>query len=59
MGSSKLKHIDIEFLVIKERVQSLQVSVKHISINSNIADSITKSLLPKVFHEVLLDMVIC
>ncbi|RVW13303.1 Retrovirus-related Pol polyprotein from transposon TNT 1-94 [Vitis vinifera] len=36
-SSSKSKHIDIKFLVVKERVQSLQVSIEHISTNSMIA----------------------
>ncbi|RVW74575.1 Copia protein [Vitis vinifera] len=39
---SKSKHIDIKFLVVKERVQSLQVSIEHISTNSMIADPLTK-----------------
>ena len=50
-SSSKSKHIDIKFLVVKKRVQSLQVSIEHISTNSMIADLLTKGLLPKVFHE--------
>ena len=50
-SSSKSKHIDIKFLVVKERVQSLQVSIEHISTNSKIADLLTKGLPPKVFHE--------
>ncbi|RVW84956.1 Retrovirus-related Pol polyprotein from transposon TNT 1-94 [Vitis vinifera] len=37
-SSSKSKHIDIKFLVVKERVQSLQVSIEYISTNSMIAD---------------------
>ncbi|KAL6334374.1 hypothetical protein AAG906_014775 [Vitis piasezkii] len=41
-SSSKSKHIDIKFLVVKERVQSLQVSIEHISTNSMIADPLTK-----------------
>ena len=45
---SKSKHIDIKFLVMKERVQSLQVSIEHISTNSMIAD---QGLPPKVYHE--------
>ena len=48
---SKSKHIDIKFLVVKERVQSGQVSIEHISTNSMIANPLTKGLLPKVFHE--------
>ncbi|KAL6329146.1 hypothetical protein AAG906_011599 [Vitis piasezkii] len=39
---SKFEHIDIKFLVVKERVQSLQVSIDHISTNSMIADPLTK-----------------
>ncbi|RVW20450.1 Retrovirus-related Pol polyprotein from transposon TNT 1-94 [Vitis vinifera] len=50
-SSSKSKHIDIKFLVVKERVQSLQVSIEHISTNSMIADPLTKGLPPKVYHE--------
>jgi len=50
-SSSKSKHIDIKFLVVKERVQSFQVSIEHISTDSNIADPLTKGLPPKVFHE--------
>ena len=50
-SSSKSKHIDIKFLVVKERVQSLQVLIEHISTNSMIVDPLTKGLPPKVFHE--------
>ncbi|RVW93740.1 Retrovirus-related Pol polyprotein from transposon TNT 1-94 [Vitis vinifera] len=50
-SSSKSKHIDIKFLVVKERVQSLQVSIEHINTNSMIANLLTKSLPPKVYHE--------
>ena len=50
-SSVKLKHIDIKFLVVKERVQSQHVSIKHISINSMITDQFTKGLLAKVFYE--------
>ena len=50
-SSSKSKHIDIKFLVVKERVQSFQVSIEHISTDSNVADPLTKGLPPKVFHE--------
>ena len=50
-SSSKSRHIDIKFLVVKERVQSLQVSIEHISTNSMIADQLTKGFPPKVYHE--------
>ena len=41
---SKSKHIDLRFLVVKERVHSLQVSIKHISANFMIIDPLTKGL---------------
>ena len=50
-SSSKSKHIDIKFLVVKERVQSGQISIEHIGTNSMIADPLTKGLPPMVFHE--------
>jgi hypothetical protein len=50
-SSTKSKHIDIKFLVVKERVQNEQLSIEHIGTNSMIADPLTKGLLPKVFHE--------
>ena len=50
-SSTKSKHIDIKFLVMKERVQSGQISIEHSRTNSMIADPLTKGLPPKVFHE--------
>ncbi|KAI0491692.1 hypothetical protein KFK09_025952 [Dendrobium nobile] len=59
-SSSKSKHIDIKFLVVKERVQSSQICIEHISTNFMIADPLTKGLPPKVFHEHVTRMgVIC
>lgn len=49
--SSRSKHIDIKFLVVKERVQSNQLAIEHISTNLMIADPLTKGLVPKVFLE--------
>ncbi|RDX96737.1 hypothetical protein CR513_20574, partial [Mucuna pruriens] len=45
------KHIDIKFLVVKERVQSEQLSRKHIETNSMVVYLLTKELPPKMFHE--------
>ena len=50
-SSSRSRYIDIKFLVVKERVQSGQISIEHIGTNSMIADPLTKGLTPKVFHE--------
>ncbi|RVW63673.1 Retrovirus-related Pol polyprotein from transposon TNT 1-94 [Vitis vinifera] len=51
LSSTKSKYIDIKFLVVKEKVQSGQISIEHIGTNSMIADPLTKGLPPKVFHE--------
>ena len=50
-SSAKSKHIDIKFLIVKERVQSGQLFIQHIRTNSMIVDLLTKGVLPKVFHE--------
>ena len=50
-SSTKSKHIDIKFLVVKEIVQIGQISIEHIGTNSMLADPLTKGLPPKVFHE--------
>ena len=49
-SSTKSKHIDIKFLVVKERVLSGQIFIEHLATNSMIADPLTKGLPPKVFH---------
>lgn len=50
---SKSKHIDIKFLVVKERVQSALVRSEHICANSILADLLTKALAPKVLWDIL------
>ncbi|KAA3488216.1 Retrovirus-related Pol polyprotein from transposon TNT 1-94 [Gossypium australe] len=59
MSSTKSKHIDIKFLVVKERVQSGQISIEYIEyigINSMITNLLTKGLPPKLFHEHISNM---
>lgn len=58
-SSSKSKHINIKYLVVKEIVQNDEVSIEHISTNFNIADPLTKGLPPKVFHEHVARMGVC
>ena len=50
-SSSKSKHIDIKFLVVKKLVQSGQVFIEHNGTNSMITNSLTKGLTSKVFHD--------
>ena len=47
----KSKHIDINYLVVKERVQNGQLSIEHISTNSMLADPLTKRVPASVFRE--------
>ena len=48
---TKSKHIDIKYLVVKERVQNGQLSIEHISTNSMVADPLTKGVPASVFRE--------
>ena len=47
----KSKHIDIKYLVVKERVQNEQLSIKNISTNCMLADPLTKGVPASVFRE--------
>jgi len=57
-SSFKSKHIDIKFLVVKERVQSGQIFFEHIGTNSMIIDSLTKGLPLMVFHKHIAHMIV-
>ena len=50
-SSSKSKHIDIKFLVVKERVQNSQVSIEYISTDLMVAYPLTNGLPYKAFKE--------
>ena len=50
-SSTKSKHIDIKFLVVKERGQSIQISIEHLGTNSIIVNPLTKGLPPKAFQD--------
>jgi len=54
---TKSKHIDIKFLVVKERVQSGQIFIEHLGTNSMIADPLTKGLPPRSLMSMLLTWV--
>ncbi|XP_074323341.1 secreted RxLR effector protein 161-like [Apium graveolens] len=46
-STTDAKHIDIKFLVVKEKIQSGHISIEHIGTHSMIADPLTKALTPK------------
>ena len=50
-GLKKSKHIDINYLVVKEQVQNDQLSIEHIGTNSLIANPLTRAVPATVFCE--------
>jgi hypothetical protein len=50
-SSDAAKHIDIKFLVVKDRVQDQTINVKYINTKLMLADPLTKGLPPSVFRE--------
>ena len=48
-SSVRSRHIDIKFLVIKDRVWNHIVSVDSVNTILNITDSLAKGLQPKIF----------
>jgi hypothetical protein len=51
-----VKHINIRFYVVKEKIQDKTISLEHISTKKMITDPLTKGLPPSVFREHLADM---
>jgi hypothetical protein len=51
-----VKHINIRFYVVKEKIQDQTTSLEDISIKKMIADPLTKGLPPSVFREHLAGM---
>lgn len=48
---SKIKHLDIRLMAIRERVEERQVNVEYISTDNQQADILTKPLAPKQFKQ--------
>jgi hypothetical protein len=51
-----LKHINIRFYVVKEKIQDQTISLEHIGTKKMIVDPLTKGLPPSVFREHLVGM---
>ncbi|RVW37000.1 Retrovirus-related Pol polyprotein from transposon TNT 1-94 [Vitis vinifera] len=54
--SSGSKHMDLKYLVVKERVQKQQVSIENIRTALMVADPLTKGLPPKAYLEHVMRM---
>ena len=50
------KHIDIKYLVVREKVQNGVVSIEHIKNTLMLVDPLTKGLLPKLFMDYVAHM---
>ena len=50
-SSGAAKHIDINFYVVKEKIQDHSITLEHISTKKILADPFTKGLPPGVFSE--------
>ena len=48
-SSGGSKHIDIKYLVVRDRVKEGQTKIEHINTEAMVADPLTKGLAPKVF----------
>ena len=50
-SSGAVKHIDIKFYVVKEKIQDHAISLEHISTKKIFTNPLTKGLPPSVFCE--------
>lgn len=55
-STSKSKHINFKFLIVKERVESGHKPIEHIDIDPMVAKLLAKELPPKAFHEHTVDI---
>lgn len=46
---ARVKHVDIKYHFVRERVQSKEINIKYINTNDNVADLFTKALDHKKF----------
>jgi hypothetical protein len=50
-SSDAVKHIDIKYFIVKDRVQDQTVEIEHISTKQMLADPLTKGLPPNIFSD--------
>ena len=55
-SGSRSKHINIKYLVIRERVKEKKVIIEHISTGLMLADPLTKGMSPKFFKDHVVQM---
>ena len=50
-SSGAAKHIDIKYLIVRDRVQDRTINLELISTKKMLADPLTKGLPPSIFQE--------
>ena len=50
-SSGAAKHIDIKYLVVRDRIQDRTINLEHISTKRMLTDPLTKGLPPNIFQE--------
>ena len=55
-SGSQIKHINIKYLAIRERVKEKKVVIKHISTELMIANPLTKGMPPLKFKDHVMNM---
>jgi hypothetical protein len=55
-SSGVSKHIELRYLILRERVQDHTINLGHIDTKEILADSLTKGLPPHIFEEHVTDM---
>jgi hypothetical protein len=50
-SSGASKHIDLRYLVVRERVHDRTINLEHIDTKEMVADPLTKGLPPHIFEE--------
>ena len=53
---TRSKHMEVKYLTIKEKVQTGDIAVEHISTDDMIADPLTKGLRPCIFDRHVINM---
>jgi hypothetical protein len=56
ISSGAAKHIDIRYLVVRERVHDLTINLEHIGTEEMLVDLLTKDLPPNIFEGQVADM---
>jgi hypothetical protein len=50
-SSAAARHIDIKYLVVRDRIQDQTISIEHRRTNEMLADTLMKGLPPSVFND--------